>query len=81
MKEIIKCMVCDNSVKTELPHEQLSLQEKAWLVARHENWAMGQGKYGIFICCPDCYPLAFDRSKGGSVGFLRAEYEKYATKQ
>lgn len=72
VNETMDCMVCDNTIEAQLPHDKLSFVDKVWIVAREYNWVMGQGEFGIFICCPDCYPKAFDRSKGGSVGFLRS---------
>lgn len=78
--EKIRCMVCENTINAKLPSNNLTLQDKMWIVSRLYNWAGAQGEYGIFLCCEDCYKNAFDKSKGGKVGFLKDEYKKYAIK-
>ena len=78
------CMVCGatvaldapNAVVKTLPHPA-PLFMRAEIAAREHDWAIGNGEYGILLCCPDCYPKAFDTSEG-NVGRAKPEYMKFA---
>jgi hypothetical protein len=66
------CMVCDQTVNVDVSERALFV-ERAMAAARDHDWAMAEGVYGVFLCCHDCHPVAFDQSRGGNVGFLRPE--------
>ena len=72
-----KCMVCGTTVVLDVDWPDIPMSDRAWIAASQHNWAMGNGEYGILLCCPDCYPKAFDTSVG-SVGRVRPEYMKFA---
>ena len=74
-------MLCPNT--TEIDISNLWAQEFYYIceyAVRKRNWAMSY-RYGTFICCEECYPKAFDLSKGGQVGLLKEEYEKLRIKE
>ena len=74
-EKVVKCQLCPATVTFSAP-KAWDYHTLVWVVSKEKNWAMSQSKEGIFVCCPDCYPRAFDRSKGGSVGFLRPKFKK-----
>lgn len=71
----VSCMVCDREIPTDA---RLSFLQRASRAVRDHQWASSEGAHGFFLCCPTCYPAAFDLSKGGNVGFLRDGFRKFA---
>ena len=81
MNYVLRCMLCQNTTVIDISNFQSKeFYYIADYAARKRNWASSYGAEGTFICCEECYPKAFDKSKGGEVGFLREEYKKYARK-
>ena len=81
MNYILRCMLCPNTTIIDIsnfPNKEFYFI--CMWAAKMRNWAMSSGVDGHFICCEECYPKAFDLSKGGLVGFLRDEYKKYSRK-
>lgn len=72
------CMVCQDTTELDLP-DHVPFHSFAWSVAAMKSWVMSMGDHGIFLCCPDCYLKAFDRSEG-NVGKLRDKFKHLAYK-
>lgn len=71
-KNIVRCMICGCVESANLPDDIDDEILAVKRVIRDNDWAGSFQKQGYFVCCPECYPNAFDTSVG-EVGRLKPE--------
>lgn len=76
---LVECHICDAKIFIEFVNITLH-RFFLYEAAAKLGWVTSMGQNGIFICCEECYPKAFDTSVG-NVGRLKKEYHKYYIKE